>query len=203
MKSFLVNTSSAMAMALLAFSFAIGGSQAVRADDSETISPAGQDAVLVPGQDVPALEQRLAYLEEVAAALMSDDDGGAENCVTKPHLDALLVSQPNVAEASPPAAIVEEANTPSAVESVVIATTLDNTETATNEVAQKDEVSQKEEVSQKDEVSLKDEASQKDDVSQKDQEPEHTGSIASTTTTAEPSALPVVEALVPGDQPGE
>jgi hypothetical protein len=183
MKSFLVNTSSAVAMALLAFSFAIGGLQAVRADDSETISPAGQDAVLVPGQDVPALEQRLAYLEEVAAALMSDDDSGAETCVTKPHLDALLVSQPNVAEASPPAAIAEEANTPSVVESVVIATTLDNTETVTSAVSN--------------------EVAQKDEVSQKDQEPEHTGSIDSTTTTAEPSALPVVEALVPGDQPRE
>src|SRR5216683_3332218 len=119
-------TSSAIAVALLAFSFSfsftVGSSRAVRADESESLSPPAQDMVLVPVKDVEALEQRLAYLEEQVAALTESwqrinthrlcvSDDSSETCITKPQLDAFLASQAHVAQADPPAAIAAGAKT--------------------------------------------------------------------------------------------
>jgi hypothetical protein len=94
-RSFLASTSSAIAVAMLAFSFSVGGSHAVRADDPESLSLPVQDTVLVPVKDMQALQQRVAYLEETVAALTESwrrinthrlcvsDDGGAETCITR------------------------------------------------------------------------------------------------------------------------
>jgi len=116
------------AVAALAFC-ATFGSQAVRAQDSEILSPPGQDMVLVPAKAVQTLEQRVIFLEETVAALTESwqhidthrlcvsDDSGAETCITKSQLDVLLtelaqakLSQPpatQAASASPPAEPVE------------------------------------------------------------------------------------------------
>jgi hypothetical protein len=118
---------------MLAFWFTFGGPQAVRADDPETASFPGQEMVLVPAKSIDALEHRVVYLEETVASLSEkwqqisthrlcvSDDTGAETCITKAQLDSFLnqapraeINQPPVskaAEASPPAAPIENAAT--------------------------------------------------------------------------------------------
>jgi hypothetical protein len=117
------------AVAALAFCATLGGSQGVRAQDSQILSPPAQDMVLVPAKTVQTLEQRVIFLEEAVAALTeswqhidthrlcASDDSGAETCITKPQLDVLLtqlaqakLSEPPAtqeASASPPAEPVE------------------------------------------------------------------------------------------------
>jgi hypothetical protein len=134
MKSPLVRPSAAVAVAaVLAFWFTLGGPQVVRAEDPETLSPPGQDMILVPVKTVNALEQRVKYLEESVAALTEawqhiethrlcvSDDGGAETCVTKAQLD-LVLSQLPKAEISQPA-VSQEAKASPAAEPVDIAAT--------------------------------------------------------------------------------
>jgi hypothetical protein len=101
MKSRLARSSLAAA-AVLAFWFTFGSAQTVRAEASDSLSPA-QDMVLVPAKTVSELEQRVIYLEETVAALTESwqhinthrlcvsDDSGAETCISKPQLDALLI----------------------------------------------------------------------------------------------------------------
>jgi hypothetical protein len=91
------------AAAVLAFWLMIGGAQAVRAEDSDILSPPGQDIVLVSAKTVNELEQRILFLEETVEALTVSwqhinthrlcvsDDSGAETCVSKRQLDALLI----------------------------------------------------------------------------------------------------------------
>jgi hypothetical protein len=146
-KSVLFKPSVAVAAVLTAW-FTFGGSQIARAEDPETLSPPAQEMILVPAKDVHALQERVAYLEETVAALTESwqhidthrlcvsDDSGAETCITKPQLDALLASQANVAAISPPPAIV-------AVESVTVATMTDTSEpvpsAVSHDVAQTDQ----------------------------------------------------------------
>jgi len=123
MKRLFADTSGAIAAVLLVFSFAVGGSNAVRAEDSESLALSAQDTVLIPVKDLAALEQRVRYLEETVTALTESwqhinthrlcvsDDSGAETCITKPQLDAFLASQAHVAQADPPAAIAAGAKT--------------------------------------------------------------------------------------------
>jgi hypothetical protein len=165
MKRLFADTSSAIAVVLLAFSFALGGSNAVRADEPESLALSVQDTVLVPVKDLQALEQRVAYLEETVTALTESwqhinthrlcvtDESGAETCITKRQLDAFLASHAHVTELSPPPAIV-------AVESVTAAAVIDSPEPAPSAIAR--------------------------EVAQTTQEPEYTGSIAARAPAAEP-----------------
>jgi hypothetical protein len=112
-KSVLLRPSVAAA-ALLAAWFTFGGSQIARAEDPETLAPPAQEMILVPAQDVHALKERVAYLEETVAALTESwqhidthrlcvsDDSGAETCITKAQLDVFL-SQSAQAKTSEPA----------------------------------------------------------------------------------------------------
>jgi hypothetical protein len=166
---------------MLAFSFSVGGSHAVRADDPESLSLPVQDTVLVPVKDMQALQQRVAYLEETVAALTESwrrinthrlcvsDDGGAETCITKAQLD-LLIGQGRVVEASAPTAIAGETNKVPSAEPVTVAAAPANSEPAPNAVS--------------------------NEVSQKDQEPGETGTIAVTSNSElkpAPEELPSVE----------
>jgi hypothetical protein len=154
-KSLLVGTSSAFAIALLAFSLMVGGARAVQADDPETVSYPGQETVLVPVKDLQVLEQRVIYLEETVAALsdswqhinthklcVSDEAGATETCITKAQLDVLLESQAKVASAEPPAAVVEDAKVLPAEEPAAVAATEDKSEPAPspdgNQISEKD-----------------------------------------------------------------
>jgi hypothetical protein len=138
--TFLPRTSSAIAIALLTLTFAVGGSRAVRADDPESLSPPVQETVLMPVKDVQALERRVIDLEEKVATLTevwqhfnthqlcASDDDGTETCITGAQLDTLLIGQARAAAAGPMTAIVGEANTLPLAETVAIATTADNPE---------------------------------------------------------------------------
>jgi hypothetical protein len=102
-----------VAAAVLAAWFALG-SQAARAEDPETLSAPAQEMILVPANDVHALEQRVAYLEETVTALTEawqhidthrlcvSDESGAQTCITKAQLDVFL-SQSAQAQISEPA----------------------------------------------------------------------------------------------------
>jgi len=114
MKAFLVAMSGAIAAMLVASSFAPGG-RAVSAEVPDALSAARPEMVMISTAALDGLEQRVSYLEEVVASLtlashhisayqlcISGDDG-AETCLTKPQLDALLATQAHVAEAAPQA----------------------------------------------------------------------------------------------------
>ena len=134
MPSRLARPSAAVAAAaVLAFWFTFGGSQLVRAEDPETISPPAPDMILVPAKTVEALEKRVIFLEETVAALTESwqhidshrvcvsDDSGAETCISKAQLDAMLIAF-GQAKASQ-AAVSQEANASPAAEPVETAAT--------------------------------------------------------------------------------
>ena len=123
-----------LAVPVLAFSLTIGGSHLVRADQSEMLPHVLRDMVLLPIMNaVQGLEQRLMSIETTVAALAVGissprvsiqqlciaDASGAQTCVTKAHLDALLrieaqaeISQApaeTAAVAAPPTEAVDEA----------------------------------------------------------------------------------------------
>lgn len=89
------------AVAALLAVFGFAGSAPVRAD--EAAAPPAEDMILVSAKSVQSLEQRVIFLEETVAALTEswqhidthrmcalDEDNGAETCLTKSRLDALL-----------------------------------------------------------------------------------------------------------------
>jgi hypothetical protein len=125
MKALLVSTSSAIAVAILAFSLALGGARAVRADDAEALPEARVEIVLVSAKTLEAMEQRISHLEEIVTSMAAAaqqvsprrlcvaDDSGAETCLTKPQLDALLAIQAHAMEEAQPATLAAaEARTP-------------------------------------------------------------------------------------------
>jgi hypothetical protein len=218
-KRLFAHTSGAIAAVLLAFSFAVGGSNAVRAEDSESLTLSVQDTVLIPVKDLEALEQRVRYLEETVTALTESwqhinthrlcvsDDSGAETCITKPQLDALLAGKPRVSEISPAPAIV-------GVESVTVAAVTESSEPAPAIVGVESVT-----VATMTESSEPAPSAVPHDVAQTEQEPEYTGSITarapmaelkeqtesieSSSPAAELNAIPEPEAetVPPGDQP--
>ena len=116
--SLLGRLSGALSIAMLALAFSIGGSNFVRAEDPEGVVPSLHEMVVVPlMKAIEGLEQRLANLEGslsftavsfnsqriATKQLCVADDSGAETCITKVQLDALLtriaqadVGQPTV-----------------------------------------------------------------------------------------------------------
>jgi hypothetical protein len=213
-KSWLVSSSSAIAIAFLAFSLAVGGSHAVRADDPETVSYPGQETVLVPVKDLQVLEQRVVYLEETVTALteswqhinthrlcVSDAAGASESCITKAQLDALLVGQVEAAAAEAPAAIIEEVKP--GKEPVAVAATEDKSEPAPspegNAVLETDPGTEPVVTATIEDKSEPATSPTADQVAQKDPEPElATGSVAPAEHAAEVSPAPAIEPLTEG-----
>ena len=101
-KALLVTTSSAMAVALVALSFALGGARAVRAEDPSALAAERPEMVLISAAALDRLEQRVSDLEGIVASLTLasqhvrtselciSGENGEETCLTKPQLDALL-----------------------------------------------------------------------------------------------------------------
>jgi hypothetical protein len=124
MKAFLVSTSSAIAIAILAFPLALGGARAVRADDPQSLPEARAEMVLVSAKTLKNMEQRISRLEEIVTSLAEAspvsprrlciaDESGAETCLTKLQLDALLANQARAVEAAQSATpAAAEATTP-------------------------------------------------------------------------------------------
>jgi hypothetical protein len=119
MRSRFLSSSAAIATAaILAFWFTFG-SQVVRADDPGALASPGQEMVLVPVKTIDALEQRVKYLEKSVADLTESwqhinthrlcvsDDSGAETCITKAQLDALLSGIAHTEIGQPPATVTE------------------------------------------------------------------------------------------------
>jgi hypothetical protein len=87
-----------------------------------------------------ALEQRISYLEDTIASITESsqrvsthqlcvaDDSGAETCLTKSQLDALLTGQPHAAEAAQPATPAGVELTPPANEPAALVPTANNPE---------------------------------------------------------------------------
>jgi hypothetical protein len=114
MKALLVSTSSAMAVALVALSFALGGARAVRAEDPAALAVERPDMVLISAAALDRLDQRVSDLEGIVASLtlasqhistsrlcISGADG-EETCLTKPQLDALLAIHAPAVEIAEP-----------------------------------------------------------------------------------------------------
>jgi len=141
LKTLFVSTSGAIAVAFLAFSF--GGAGAVRADDPEALPEARPEMVLVSAQTLDALEQRISRLEETVASLNESarhastrqlcvaDDGGAETCLTKSELDALLTGPAHAAEIAQPAPAAAAEGRPTAKEDAAIVPPANNPEPPT------------------------------------------------------------------------
>jgi hypothetical protein len=193
MKSPLVRPSAAVAAAAaLAFWFTFGGAQVVRADDPETLSPPGQDMVLVSVKTVNELEQRVIYLEETVAALTESwqhidthrlcvsDDGGAETCVTKAQLD-LVLNQMAQAEISQPE-VSQEAKASTPAEPAAIASTTEPSQSEPVETAATTETSPSSEPT----TVVKENALP-------DQDSEFTGTVKSASTGDAVLPLPKVE----------
>src|SRR5205085_3625457 len=123
--------SGALSIAMLALAFSIGSSNFVRAEDPEGVAPSLHEMVVVPlMKAIEGLEQRIANLEGslslMAVSFNSQriatqqlcvaDDSGAQTCITKAQLDALLkrIAQADLGQ---PAISVMEANIVSADES--------------------------------------------------------------------------------------
>jgi hypothetical protein len=126
-KSLLVGTCSALAVALLTFSFTLRTASIVRADDPEALAAARPEMVLVSAKALEGLEQRVSYLEGVVASLTESsqhlstqlcvsDESGAETCLTKSQLDALLTSQARGTEAAQSTPLASAETTPVAEE---------------------------------------------------------------------------------------
>ena len=114
MKALLVAAYGVIAAVLLASPFATDG-RAVRAEVPDALSAARSQMVMISTAALDGLEQRVSYLEGVVASLtlasqhvrtyqlcISGDDG-AETCLTKPQLDALLGNQAQLVQAAPQA----------------------------------------------------------------------------------------------------
>jgi hypothetical protein len=128
--SLLGRLSGALSIAMLALAFSIGGSNFVRAEDPEGVAPSLHEMVVVPlMKAIEGLEQRIANLEGslslMAVSFNSQriatqqlcvaDDSGAQTCITKAQLDALLkriaqadLGQPTISVTAAEAAPADE-----------------------------------------------------------------------------------------------
>jgi hypothetical protein len=128
--SLLGRLSGAFSIAMLALAFSIGSSNIVRAEEPENVAPSLHEMVVVPlMKAIEGIEQRLASLEGslslMAASFSSQriatqqlcvaDDSGAETCITKAQLDAVLkrIAQADLGQ---PTLSVTEAETAPAAE---------------------------------------------------------------------------------------
>jgi hypothetical protein len=144
-ESALVRHSGALAVALLAFSFSLGGSDAVRAQDPEVSTPSLSEMVFAPiMKAVEGIEQRLSNIEATwglfKASFSSDhmvtrqlciaDESGAQTCITKAQLDVVLATMTHAEAPLPTEAAVQAAAETPAVEPVVVAEAAAQPETA-------------------------------------------------------------------------
>jgi hypothetical protein len=173
-----------LSLAVLALSVCIGASHAVRADDADDLTSALQEMIVDPiMKSVHALEERMASVETSVSAMAESfssrrvavqmlcvsDDSGAQTCITKAQLDSLL-SRVARAEINPPLAAVKEAKAVPAEEEAV------------------------ETVVTKDPARAPDMTGSAEEKPAIDQEPEHTGTVAS--SGAAIVSYPDVEVIV-------
>jgi hypothetical protein len=130
-KSAVVRHSSALAVALLAFSFSLGSSDVVRAQDPEVSTPSLSELVFAPFMKaVEVIEQRLSSVEATLGLFASSfnsehivtkklciaDEAGEQTCITKAQLDAVLTIMTHAETTPASPAVVETAAAPVATE---------------------------------------------------------------------------------------
>jgi len=99
--SLLAKISGGLSIAVLALAFSFGAPGAVRAQESEALTPAVQEMIVAFADSV--MSQRL-IVQQICIA----DENGAQTCIGKEKLDALLSSVSH-AELAQPAVITTEA----------------------------------------------------------------------------------------------
>ncbi len=160
---------SGLSVAVLAVSVCLGASRTVRADDADDLTSSLQQMIVVPiMKSVHAVEERMASIEMsvnamaesfssrrvVVQMLCVSDDNGAQTCITKAQLDSLL-SRVARAEISLPSAAPKEAKAAPAEEETM------------------------ETIVTKDPARAPDITGSAEEKTAIDQEPEHTGTVAS------------------------
>jgi hypothetical protein len=207
MKSVLVRRFGALAVAALALSFAFGGP--ARAEEPETLPSTLREMVFVPiMRAVQGLEQRLTRIEATIASyaesvstqriaarqLCVSDDSGAQTCITKAQLDALLMAQvPTQAhvETVQPSIIVSETPAAPQAEASETETAAASPEAETGEIATTPAT-----------IELAESAGSQE-LAQDDQELTQTGSIPSPSQGAALVWVPEVEITKPTSTPSE
>jgi hypothetical protein len=170
-----------LSMAVLALAVALDGSRAVRAEDADDLTSSLQEMIVDPiMKTVRGIDMRLTGLEAtvgamaqsftsrhvVAQVLCVSDEAGAQTCITKAQLDALLSGIAR-AEISRPSVAVTEAK---------VVPTEEPIETVTKDTSRYPEPN-----------------SAVEEKSPADQEPEHTGTIQSASSGAAIVFAPEVE----------
>jgi hypothetical protein len=125
-KSLLGKVSCVLSVAALTLAFSLDGLYAVSAEEPEAPTSSLQDLIVAPMvKTIEGLEQRLTNLEAavgltsrriVAQTLCVSDESGAQTCITKAQLDALLSSVAH-AEIRIPSTTVDS-RTPAPVEPI-------------------------------------------------------------------------------------
>ena len=203
-KSVLLRRSGAVAVAMLALSFSVGNSNIVRAEDPETSPSTLRELVFVPiMRAVQGLEQRITSIEATinsyAESLTSQriatgqlcisDDSGAQTCITKAQLDALLARQTQAnAEAAQPSISVSDATPALQAE----AGELDDTGTLQADAGEIATTAATIELAA---------SAASEETAQDDQEPTLTGSIPSPSDGAALVWFPEVEITTPATKP--
>ena len=123
-KAMLVTASSAMAVALVALSFALGGARTVRAEDPAALAAERPDMVLISAAALDRIEKRVSDLEGIVASLSLasqhvstsklciSGENGEETCLSKSQLDALLATPAPAAEIAQPTHVGEGTSVP-------------------------------------------------------------------------------------------
>ena len=173
-----------LSLAVLAPSVCIGASHAVRAEDANDLTSSLQEMIVDPiMKSIHALEERMASVETSVSAMAESfssrrvvvqvlcvsDDSGAQTCITKAQLDSLLSGIAR-AEISPSLAAVKEDKAVPAEEEAV------------------------ETIVTKDPARAPDMTGSAEGKPAIDQEPEHTGSVASSGVAI--VSYPEVEVIV-------
>jgi hypothetical protein len=173
-----------LSVAVLAVSVCIGASRAVRADDADDLTSSLQEMIVDPiMKSVHAVEEHMASLEASVSAMAESfssrrvvvqmlcvsDDSGAQTCITKAQLDSLLSGNARADISHPSAAVKEDKAVPTEERPV-------------------------ETILTKDPARAPDIAGSADERPAIDQEPEHTGTVAS--SGAAIVSYPEVEVIV-------
>jgi hypothetical protein len=212
-KSLLRRLYCGVSIAALLLTLSFDGSRAARAADPDALTPLLETIITPIITTVQGVEQRLARLERTVGSfadsftsqriatqqLCVSDDSGAQTCISKSQLDALLKIEAQIVSASLPAAAVDASTPPLADAAEITAATVSHPEQAADQTPASPTMQQAAvTVDESTETSKIGETTEdrtaKDAVpapaSEGDQQSEQTGSISPNPSSGEPSLVP-------------